>query len=263
MLIERSTELAVLDRSLASALGGAGAVVVIEARAGAGKSALLDVVDARAREAGLAVRRAAHGPADCTIASGTVRALVDAPVDGPGLFQVCAGRALLVDDAQWADRESLAALAHLARRARDLAVLLVVAARPSQALADLAGIRGVTVLEPGPLSAGGAAELIRRRAPGAGTELCDRLRSAAGGDLWLLGELAAGGPLSRIEVRRRLGQLRETDRHVARALAVLGDSADPHRIAEVAGLAVEDLAGVRERLAAGGVHELVARGVYD
>jgi DNA-binding CsgD family transcriptional regulator len=265
MLIERSTELADLARSLASASGGAGAVVVIEAPAGHGKSALLDVVDDRAREAGLAVRRAAHGPADRTVASGTVRALIDAPLDGPGLFHACAGQAplaLLVDDAQWADGDSLAALAHLARRARDLPLLLVVAARPSEALADLAGVRGVTVIEPGPLSAAGAAELIRRRAPGAGAELCDRLRAAAGGDLWLLGELAAGGPPSRIELRRRLGQLDDADRHAARALAVLGD-VDPHRVAEVAGLSVEDLAGVRERLAAGGVDELVARGVYE
>ena len=47
------------------------------------------------------------------------------------------------------------------------------------------------MLEPGPLSAAGRAELIRRRAPGADAELCDRCHAAAAGDLWLLGELAA------------------------------------------------------------------------
>jgi DNA-binding CsgD family transcriptional regulator len=235
----RTTELTALERSLASVSEGTGAAVVIEAPAGHGKSALLDAVETRAREAGVPALRVAHGPSDRAIASGTVRALLDAPVDGPALFRACAARAplaLLVDDAQWADLRSLAALAHLARRVRDVAVLLVVAARPAEALADLAGVRGVTLLEP------------------------------AGGDLWLLGALAAGGPLSRIELRRRLGQLDEADRHVARTLAVLGEGAEPHRVAEVAGVAVEALAGVRERLAAGGlgfVHELVARGVLQ
>ena len=160
------------------------------------------------------MRRAAHGPADRRVPSGTLRALAipDPPV------------ALLIDDAQWADRESLESLARLARR--DVPVLLVVAARPAEALADLAGVRGVTLLEPGQLS-------------------------------------AAGGPLPHTELRRRLGQLDAADRYVVRAMAVLGDGAEPHRIA---GVAVEDLAGALERLAAGGlslVRELVARGVRD
>ena len=54
MLIERATEISTLERSLASVSEGTGAAVVIEAPAGAGKSALLDVVETRAREAGLA-----------------------------------------------------------------------------------------------------------------------------------------------------------------------------------------------------------------
>jgi DNA-binding CsgD family transcriptional regulator len=231
MLDDRSTELAALEPALAAD----GAVVVIEAPAGGGKSALLDAVEARAREAGRHVLRIAHGPADRGIPYGTLRAL------SGGLAPL----ALLVDDAQWADRDSLAALARLARRIRDVPVLLVLAARPGVALAEIAGIRGVTVLE------------------------------LAGGDRWLQGELATGGPLSaagRIELRRRLGQLSAGDRHVARALAILGDGAEPHRIAEVAAVPVEDLVGVRERLAAGGlctprgrrfVHGLVARGVRD
>ena len=64
MLIERATEISTLERSLASVSEGTGAAVVIEAPAGAGKSALLDLVETRAREAGWLVRRAAHGPAD-------------------------------------------------------------------------------------------------------------------------------------------------------------------------------------------------------
>jgi DNA-binding CsgD family transcriptional regulator len=233
MHVDRSTELAALERALACLSAGTGAVVVVEAPAGAGKTTLLEFVQARAGEAGRPVRRVGHGPADRGTRAGTVRALLDRFVspDGPDLFRAAAARApvaLLVDDAQWADRDSLAALAHLARRAAEAPVLLVLAARPGHALAEIAGIRGVTVLEP------------------------------AGGDLWL-----RSGPLSRVELRRRLGQLDAADRHVARALAVLGDGAEPHRIAQVAGVAVEELAGVRERLATAGVHEVVARAVYD
>ena len=249
MLIERSTELQALERLLASRRGAA----VIEAPAGYGKSALLDVVETRAREAGLPVRRAAHGPADRRIPLGMLRALAL-----PGLPV-----ALLIDDAQWADRESLEWLARLVRR--DAPALIVLAARPGDALAEIAGIRGVAVLEPGPLSVAGSAELIRRHVPGASAELCERLHAAAAGDPWLVGQLAAGSPVSRIELRRRLGQLGAADRHVARALAILGDGADPHRLAGIAGVAVEALVGVRERLAAGGLsaHELVARGVRE
>ena len=231
MLIERSTEISTLERSLAPVSEGTGAAVVIEAAAGAGKSALLDLAEHAARDAGLLVRRAAHGPAERRFPLGTMRALIE-PLLGVEAardpFRACASLgpvALLVDDAQWVDRASLDALAHLARRARDLPLLLVVAARPSDAPAELAGIPGVARLEPARLSAAGAAELVRRVAPGASGELCARCHAAAGGDLWLLGELARQSPTltpqGRIEVRRRLGQLTAPERRVAHALAIL------------------------------------------
>ena len=272
MLIERAAEISTLERSLASVSEGTGAAVVIEAPAGAGKSALLDVVDTRAREAGWLVRRAAHGPAERRFPLGTVRVLLepfgaDAVRDPFGTCSALAPVVLLVDDAQWADRASLDALAHLARRASDLPLLVVLAARPGDALAEIAGIAGVALLEPGPLSAAGAARLVRRVAPDAPV---DRCRAIAGGDPWLLGELARGaldGPLSRggrIELRRRLGQLAAPERRVAHALAILGDGAEPHIIAAVAQVAVEDVAGIHERLAWNGldVHGVIARGVY-
>ena len=55
--------------------------------------------------------------------------------------------ALVVDDAQWADRSSLEVLAYLARRIDDLPLLIVVGARaddpraPSDLLSLLGGVR--------------------------------------------------------------------------------------------------------------------------
>ena len=144
MLIERSTEISTLERSLASVAQGTGAAIVIEAPAGAGKTALLELAERRAGR--LLVRRAAHGPADRRVPLGTVRALFE-PLLGAAAardpFGACAALgpvALLVDDAQWADRASLDSLAHLARRVRDLPLLLVLASRPSDAPAEIAAI---------------------------------------------------------------------------------------------------------------------------
>ena len=62
--------------------------------------------------------------------------------------------ALVIDDAQWADRSSLEVLAYLARRIDDLPLLIAVAARvddpraPSDLLSLLGGVRSATVLHP-------------------------------------------------------------------------------------------------------------------
>ena len=71
--------------------------------------------------------------------------------------------ALIVDDAQWADRASLRSLAYLARRIEDLPVLLILGATRAAtraAAADLlsllGGARAASVLHPPPLSAAAA-----------------------------------------------------------------------------------------------------------
>jgi hypothetical protein len=148
-----------------------GAAAVITAPAGAGKSVLLDRVARRAADAGWLTGRAAPGRDERFVPYSAVRALLDpapALLDSPTasvaetahhLFRHCAaltGRrplALLVDNAQWADRGSLRVLAQLARSTRKLPLLIVLATRPregdgfpdvSAIFARIAGVLPVT-----------------------------------------------------------------------------------------------------------------------
>ena len=166
MLIERTLELDVLGNAVTRLAEGEGAIVVLEAPAGLGKTALLDHAAQQATRAGCRVRRAAPGPLERHFAFGVVRALLEAPLrdasgerarapargrGGPGRRAAarrgrarrptrrwrsptaccgCAPRwprrrplALVVDDAQWADRASLEVLAYLARRIDDVPLL--------------------------------------------------------------------------------------------------------------------------------------------
>ena len=152
---------------------------------------------------------------------------------------------LVVDDAQWADRASLEVLAYLARRIEDLPLLIVIAARAddpdaaSDLLSLLGSVRSATVLHPQPLTARGAAKLIRRSRRRAAA-VCRDCHRAVGGNPWLLGELgrqiAAHGPeavddsgttppqvtaVARNVVRRRMAELSPRDR--ARRRGARGD----------------------------------------
>ena len=219
-LIERTTELDALD---AAVRGGSG-VVVLEAAAGLGKTALLEHAAGLAADAGYLVRRAAPGPLERHFAYGVVRALLEAPLRalGPDLdgaaaeaaellraggeagadstrlahsvlwlcSELAAERplALFVDDAQWADRASLEVLAYLGRRVEDLPLLIVVAARGGDPLLSLLGTaRSATVLNPAPLSPRGAALLM----PGTPDTVARECHRATAGNPWLLSELGA------------------------------------------------------------------------
>jgi DNA-binding CsgD family transcriptional regulator len=205
--------------------------------------------------------------------------------------------ALVVDDAQWADRSSLEVLAYLARRVDDLPLLIAVSARvddpraPSDLLSLLGGARSATVLHPQRLTPRGAAQLIRRLAPETSAAVCRECHRAVGGNPWLLGELgrqiATHGPqaidragddappvsaIARNVIRWRLATLAPRDRAVAAALAVLGDGALPHVVASVAGVTVGELAPARDALLAAGLlgpdgerlaHGLVAAAVEE
>ena len=147
--------------------------------------------------------------------------------------------ALVVDDAQWADRASLEVLSYLARRVEDLPLLILIGARAddpdaaSDLLTLLGSVRSATVLHPQPLTPRGAMQLIRRLAPDTPAAVCRDCHRAVGGNPWLLGELgrqiAAHGPdaledpeqdapqvtaIARTVVRRRLAELCPRDRGV-------------------------------------------------
>src|SRR4051812_1756711 len=315
-LIERALE---LDALRAAVRGGSG-VVVLEAAAGLGKTALLEHAGALATDAGWLVRRAVPGPLERHFPFGVVRALLEAPVrdangrerahllDGAAaaagelllegnapqadstmlvahsILWLCSALAeqrplaLVIDDAQWADRSSLEVLSYLARRVEDLPLLILVGARAddpdaaSDVLTLLGSVRSATVLHPQPLTPRGAMQLIRRLAPETPAAVCRDCHRAVGGNPWLLGELgrqiAAHGPealedpeqdapqvttIARTVVRRRLAELSPRDRGVVSALAVIGDGAPPHVLAAVAGVPVSELGPARDSLLVAGL----------
>ncbi|MDA0179581.1 AAA family ATPase, partial [Solirubrobacter phytolaccae] len=292
-MIERDPELETLQTAVRAGRG----VVVIEAAAGLGKTALLEQGAALAGADGWTVRRAAPSPLEQRLPFGVVRALLEAPArEYPELMDgaACAAGellrdgvsphgdsslltiahstlwfcsalaseaplALVVDDAQWADRMSLGVLAYLARRIEDLPLALFVGTRTSSDLLSLlGGVRTATVLHPRPLSARGAAELIRRVAPETPGPVCRDLQRATGGVPWLITELAltAPGEISepaRARVRRRLAELAARERAVIEALAVVGEDASPHVLAEVAGVSVGEVPLARDLLVDAGL----------
>src|ERR1700754_2013561 len=75
-LIERAVELEVLRAGAARLAAGGSGVVVLEAPAGLGKTALLDYGAGLAEAAGCLVRRAAPGPLERHFPFGVVRALL-------------------------------------------------------------------------------------------------------------------------------------------------------------------------------------------
>ena len=179
-----------------------------------------------------------------------------------------------VDDAHWLDRASLRFLCFLARRLEGLPLLLLVALRPNEALADETLLPELTqrpdaLLRPQPLSIDGVAALVGNRLGTMPDSMFARACAATtGGNLFyvraLLGELAERGvspvaanadlvrglcprDVSRY-LLRRLATLAPEATAVARAVAVLGDDADTGRLAHLAGLDQRRLADAAHAL---------------
>ncbi|MDQ3722459.1 MAG: AAA family ATPase, partial [Actinomycetota bacterium] len=172
VLMERDTELAVIDELLACARAGTGGVLLIDGPAGIGKTSLLAAARERAAAGGMRVligrgteleqeyplgvvrqclepavwrdrdrERLLHGAA--RLAGPILLDAADAVEATPmgilhGLHWLVANLAdeapalLVVDDAHWADEPSSRFLAYLARRVGSLPVALVIAARDDQ-----------------------------------------------------------------------------------------------------------------------------------
>ena len=205
-----------------------------------------------------------------------------------------------VDDAHWADVDSLRWLIYLARRLEGVPLALVLTTRPAEAglvlelLDELLVVPEIAVLQPGGLSeqaiAALAVGLLTVEPDPNFVTACQR---ATGGNPFLLielfGELGRRGITPTREnaglagqlsshgvgraVRARLRRLGPGCAALARAVAVLGDPAEPTLAAQLAGLDVDAASGAADALAEAVifepgrrlafVHPLVRSSVYS
>jgi DNA-binding CsgD family transcriptional regulator len=338
-LIGRERELAALSAALDGSREG-GRIVVVGGEAGVGKTVLLGALAEGAGDAGATVLRARGGELERGEGFGIARRLLERvvaeAVDGrrDGLLEGAAAHALgvfgheemvfdeqaryslywlvanlaeggpvalIVDDAQWADRASLDWLAYLARRLEDLPVLLAVGVRSgdsgagSTALDAIRAEPAATLLAPQSLDLPGTADLAAR--------LWDRpvdddfaaaCHAWTGGNPHYVNEVVAGlhaegrdpdaaaaewmrqrtpERLSTL-TRQRLARLSAPAVALAQSVAVLAGGARLDRAAALAELdpraaaiAADELAGARVLEPAGEVlafvHPLVAATVYE
>lgn len=290
-LLEREREQSALGELIDGAAAGgddaaAPAVVSIEGPPGIGKSALLQVAVARARGRGMAVLQACgavlerdyplgiagqlFGVSD--LRTGRARIGPDGvPREGDfrwlealraRLVRAAHGVPLLlvVDDAHWADAESLRFLAYVATRTRALGAILLVALRPQEpgTRQDLLAmvLRSALTLRPAPLGTASVARLLADHAvPRAGALAAEATR-LTGGNPFLAHELARelklrarrGERLTAATLERvapdglgrlalaRLRSLAPDAARLAGALAILGGRAETATTAELAGL---------------------------
>jgi len=323
-LREREHELAAVEELLERR----GRMLLLEGRAGIGKTSLVEAACSRAAELGHEVLRARGSELESGFAFGVVRQLferrlagadpgereallagpaaaarpllagavagvlagpVAAPLAGDSSFAVLHGLYWLVvnlaargplliavDDAHWADEDSLRWLAYLARRLDGLAAGVLVALRPGDPAVQGAPLLAVcaeaaAVLRPALLSEQAVSAVVRAAAHPevegqAGDELCAAVYAACGGNPLYLAELLraagrGGRPLAALEPAELLaGGLDGIARQViirvrglgpdalrlAQALAVLGDGGELRHAAAIAGMtlaAAERLAG--------------------
>ncbi|MHB8692488.1 MAG: helix-turn-helix transcriptional regulator [Solirubrobacteraceae bacterium] len=202
-----------------------------------------------------------------------------------GLYWLIAGLAeagpllLVVDDAQWADRESLLFAAFLAPRLQELPVALLVAAREDvgggarESLEAIAGVPGARRVRPRALSESAVGELVRHRVGQADAAFVVACHHAVGGNPFLLdqliAELAAEGidatavqapriaGLTPLTVTRsivgRLGAMPHAAGEIARAVAVLGEDAEVRHAVALAGLTLEQAGPGADQLVAASI----------
>ena len=207
---------------------------------------------------------------------------------------------LAIDDLHWCDLQSLRWLAYLLPRMEGLAVSVVVGLRPAEEGEDPGLLDQIvtdplaTVIRPAPLSAEATARFLREAlSPEADDAFCATCREETGGNPLLLRELvhaialeglaptAANLPhLRELEARAgsravslRLSRLQPQATALARAVAILGDDADPRQAAELAALDEQDASEAAEALVRvdvlraqqplGFVHPLIGAAVYE
>jgi len=342
-LVERESELALLDALIAETALGSGRLAPIEGPAGIGKSQLLSEARERAGDS-MTVLVARASELEREFPLGVVRQLFESLLAEPrqrkrmlagaaapaasvfgalpepssngdtggasfaalhGLFWLALNLAeqrpllLAIDDLQWCDRPSLRFVAYLTRRLEGVPVLMPATLRTTDPgtdqalLGEIAHDPMTVALRPGPLSQAGVREFVRSRlGDDADDGFCGACHESTGGNPLLLRQLLraleadavrplaenAGmvrdiGPraVSRT-VLLRLARLPAETVAVARAVAVLGESAELPAVAALAGVEERRVAEATGHLAQaeilrpepplGFVHPLVRDAVY-
>lgn len=308
VMLERDAVLAAVRGLLRDALGGRGGTLFVVGEAGLGKTTVLRYAAAAAGDR----FRTGTGQADVAEAAlpfGLIGQALDPLLDGSvatmGTTQApadyfyavlarlrqAAGQPLFLalDDAHWADPDSLTLLRLICRRITELPVAVLVTARPwpSEALRageELAASHLAAVQHLAPLSADAARSML----PGAIGDERDRVAALCAGNPLLLGQVAAAlragegipDPRAQASWARRLplshlAGLSEPTRGYLRAAAVLGRRFRPEVAAQVAGLTAADAAAAQEAFAASGLgreevggwaefgHELIRQATYE
>ena len=255
---------------LRAAVRARGEAVAASAPAQRLADAALLLPDLGALRAGLPPPVGVRDPGARARLLGGVAAVLVAAAGGsrPGL--------VLVDDADTADEASLDALAYLARRLQDRALLLVLTFRservpPGHRLRRLAAERSATIVALARLRHPDVAELVRSAAPAPEPGLEERIFAESEGlPLFVveyLGALASGsesaGELMGREMRdllaTRLAGLDGPTRQVLETAAVIGRSFDLRTVRAASGRSEEETAdGLQELAARGLVRELPA-----
>ncbi|WP_427917297.1 ATP-binding protein [Streptomyces sp. cg40] len=254
-MIGRDEELHVLRGLLADAADGRGNALLVHGTAGVGKSALLGTVGVEAAERGFKVLSAAGVETELWLPFAALQLLLQPVADAvgklpaphrtaladafsatqtePHIFQVAlavlelladeADRQpllLLVDDLQWIDAPSRDVLRFVARRTRDLAVLIITASRAHTSDSYDPGAQPDLPLRP--LALPDAAELLDAGAPDLPTPIRALILERAEGNPLALVEL----PKTALDMAAQLDDLPLTQR-LEDAFAARTDSVSP------------------------------------
>ena len=307
-MLDRESELEAIENALDEAFDGGGRLVLIEGPGGIGKTRLLERALAMARERRCLALRATGDELEGQLAHSITLQLLSCARDtdveiepsdvftaaGPAeneseafhrlqwwLTSLATDRPILVavDDAHWADLDSLRFMRFLARRLENTSITLLIASRPASddgRRALLAGLQdsASVALRPSSLSESALRSIVADRLgsePDA--EFLTAFGGATGGNPFLvrelLTELARSGvapvaaQAARVEqvtpasvsrmVLLRLVPMPESARAMARAIAILGEHATLAAAALVAEVETEEAAATWERLSDHGI----------
>src|SRR5580658_3081655 len=265
----RNAELTVLGQHLDRVLSGIGSVVLVEGGAGMGKSRLLGEVAGMARRLSIRVGCGVAEPGDTVV---QLSVLMESLFEGepPILERTALGDAhaspeqrywllqdleallegaalkqpLLVclDDLQWADSGTAAALRALPSRLTTVPIGWVIALRPSQGSPEIRSAMdrlerdGAAKIVLGPLDQAGVAQLA-----------ADVLQATPDGALLTMAERAGGSPFLLVEL---VSGLREEGLvRVESGRAELVESRLPHRVTESMRLRLERMSDSARQVA--------------